>query len=447
MYRLIAGIGTLFCLLLAVRAQEGADFNRVNTETYRLYLEQEWDSLTDMGNEALKQGLDYYYLRLRLGIAFHNTKNYRKAASHFSKALEFNRGDPVALEYLYYSLLFSGQDEAARIIRRQFKGDLAQKLPPQGAAFAEQISAGYLYCHGMDPEDFPIEFSTYPGAQNVALHFSNYSLSLINRLSARVSLIHQINVLSKSNAYLSYDGWSGHSTLNQKVLQTQYYVSPHITLGKNSVIMPMFHLLGIRYEDFVMQGMGYQGGSAIYNLEEFKKRAYATGLGLKQGLGSVDLHLGMYFSQLNQINQVQSRIGLTSFPLGNLNLYAGAYLNTQYEYKEQDKGVLRVIPEAHLGFAIKGKVWIDLNGAMGEMTNYLENNGSIVYNSYAEYNDKKVQLTLSLPFSERGSLLYLGGRWTASRSEYNSFDSGAPDDLNTLTYNALSIFGGISWNL
>lgn len=447
MYRLILGFGILVCLLPAARAQEEADFSRVNTETYRLYLEQEWDSLIDLGSEAIRQDLDYYYLRMRLGIAYYSKGNYRKAATHFSHALDFNQGDPVSLEYLYYCMLLSGQAERAEVLRNQFRGDLALKLPAGGAKFVERISAGYLYSRGMDAEDFPAEFNTYPGLQNAALHFSNVSLSLVNRLSPRLTLVHELNVLSKTSAYLSFDGMYGHYTLDQKVLQTQYYISPHITLGKGSVIMPVFHLLGIRYQDFVMQGTGYQGGSGDFSLEEFKKMAYVTGLGFKQGLGPVDLHLGLYYSDLKHTRQVQNRIGLTVFPLGNLNLYAGAYLNTQYEYAQDDEGVFRFIPEAHLGFALAEKVWFDLNVALGEMCNYLENNGAIVYNSFSEYNDKKVQFTLSLPVSKKGSLVYLGGRWTASRSEYHTFDPESPDDLNTITYNAFSIYGGITWKL
>lgn len=447
MYRLIASIGIFVCLLSGTSAQEKADFNRVNAETYRLYMELKWDSLLEIGNKAIKQDLDYYYLRMRVGIACYSTKNYRKAASHFSAALEFNQGDPVAMEYLYYSQLFSGQQEKALLTREEFKGDLALKLPPPGARFAEQISAGYLYCQGIDPEDFPATFNSYPGVQYATLHFSNASLSLVNRLSPRVSLVHAINILSKTNGYLVYDGFFGHYTLDQKVLQTQYYISPHITGGKGSVWMPVFHLLGIRYQDFVQQGNGFQGGSGEYSLEEFKKMDFVTGLGFKQGFGPVDLHLGAYYSQLNLKNQVQNRIGLTWFPLGNQNLYAGGYLNTQYEYDEYKEGVLRFIPEIHFGFAIAEKVWFDLNAAMGKMTNYLERNGAIVYNSFSEYMDRKVQFTLSVPVSKKGSLLYLGGRWTASRSEYYAFDPEAPNDLNTITYNAISIYGGISWKL
>jgi hypothetical protein len=107
--------------------------------------------------------------------------------------------------------------------------------------------------------------------------------------------------------------------------------------------------------------------------------------------------------------------------------------------------VLRFIPEAHLGFAIAEKVWMDMNMVLGEISNYLEDNGAIVYNSFSEYLDKKVQFTLSVPVTKKGSMLYLGGRWTAGRSEYYPFDPEAPGDLNTITCNTLSLYTGITW--
>ncbi len=104
------------------------DFKQINTESYRLYLAQEWDSLISLGKHALKQDVDFYYLRMRMGIARYDQKKYRQAGIHFRKALEFNQDDPVALEYLYYAYLFSGQIEQAKLLRKEFRGDLALKL-------------------------------------------------------------------------------------------------------------------------------------------------------------------------------------------------------------------------------------------------------------------------------------------------------------------------------
>ena len=65
MYRLILGFGILLCLLSTAHAQEEGDFKWVNAETYRLYQEQEWDSLIAMGREAIRQDLDVIIVAIR----------------------------------------------------------------------------------------------------------------------------------------------------------------------------------------------------------------------------------------------------------------------------------------------------------------------------------------------------------------------------------------------
>ena len=148
--------------------------------------------------------------------------------------------------------------------------------------------------------------------------------------------------------------------------------------------------------------------------------------------------------RLTIVEQIQNRLGITWFPKGNLNLYLSMFMNSQVERKEGD-GVLRIIPELSMGVTIAEKVWLDLKAVAGEMTNYTENNGMIVYNSYSEMIDKKVTFSISIPVSDKGSLLYLGGRWTSNRSEFVPNDPVMTQLTNTITYNTLSIYGGLSW--
>ena len=86
-----------------------------------------------------------------------------------------------------------------------------------------------------------------------------------------------------------------------------------------------------------------------------------------------------------------------------------------------------------------------MNGAIGDMTHYLEQNGSIIYNSYSDVVQKKITFTVSVPVTEKGSLLYLGGRWTENRSEFFAFDPAQHDITNTIQYQTISIYGGVSW--
>jgi hypothetical protein len=79
------------------------------------------------------------------------------------------------------------------------------------------------------------------------------------------------------------------------------------------------------------------------------------------------------------------------------------------------------------------------------MSNFLEYNGRIVYNSYTEVMEKKINLTLSVPVTESGTLIYLGGRWTANRSVFTASDPDIRDAGNDIHYNATSIYGGVLW--
>ncbi|WP_367328915.1 hypothetical protein, partial [Lentimicrobium sp.] len=58
--------------------------------TYRLYAEQKWDSLLTTGEQAINEGWDYFYIRLRTGIAAFELQRYARAARHLEKAREFN---------------------------------------------------------------------------------------------------------------------------------------------------------------------------------------------------------------------------------------------------------------------------------------------------------------------------------------------------------------------
>ena len=56
-------------VLFASEKEPDLDFNAVDILTYRLYMEKKWDSVIIVGKKALRNDIDYYYLRARMGIA------------------------------------------------------------------------------------------------------------------------------------------------------------------------------------------------------------------------------------------------------------------------------------------------------------------------------------------------------------------------------------------
>lgn len=448
MHRLIITIWLiLFAFPVITSAQGDLGFNRVNSETYRLYLEQKWDSLIVLGKDALKQEIDYYYLRMRVGIALYNKKNYRKAATHFTAALKFNEDDPVALEYLYYSMLFSGESERASLLRKKFRGDLSLRLRAQKGKIIDRLGVEYLFNYGNNDNLFsnPEEiFSAYPsGVQMTTRQFSNLSLSMTNRIVPGVSLLHAYNFLTKENHYYYKDGTSDFYIEDLKVYQHQYYLSPRITTRSGFTIQPLFHLISGQYQVPLENSPGPQGNRGT-TFDFVAYTDYLGGLGLSKGWGCFDLHLDGYYASLNDSEQFQNRTGITWYPAGNLNLYTGGYLNSQYEITSGESAT-RFVYEMLFGFSVKEKLWFELNAAMGDITNYVEGKGQIVYNSYSDIIEKKVKFSVSIPVTDKGSLFYLGARWTSNRSGYLPVDPVQAYQLNPIIYNAFSIYGGLSW--
>ena len=88
--------------------------------------------------------------------------------------------------------------------------------------------------------------------------------------------------------------------------------------------------------------------------------------------------------------------------------------------------------------------WSLLSNYHGDMTNYLEGNGTIVYNGL-DGMKHKIGTSLVYPVTEKGSKLYLGARWIQYQSNFVQLDPGITQVINPLTYDGFSVFGGISW--
>ena len=428
------------------------DFTSVNLDTYHLYLERKWDELIRTGKEGLKNNVDYYYLRMRLGIAYYEKRNYKASQVHFRKALEFNAGDPVAMEYLYFAYLLAGQSRQARLVAREFTPSLVEKINPAPAKFADMLSVEYLHHFTdsehilSDPED---HFSGLPpGYQVITRNYSNLNLMLHHGFSPGFTLTHAFTRLAKSNFYYSDDGLSRFAVDGQKVVQHQYYVSPAFSTSRGWVISPAFHYLRIRYQVPYMvsggTGPGFGGGTGTaIRYTDRKGSQYVGGLNISRYAGRFAVRLGGIYSWINDEEQLTGTGGLTWYPLGNLDLYLNANLNAHIEFTEQGTEV-GLIPDLLLGFGISSRVWMEFSGAYGTMRNYTEGNGYIVYNGL-DWMRYKIMGSIVIPLTTKGSRIYLGGRFSEYESSFIPLDPQGARYSNIMITNSISIYGGLLW--
>ncbi|MDX2443854.1 MAG: tetratricopeptide repeat protein, partial [Bacteroidales bacterium] len=108
----------------SLSGQEKQQVVNYEKKTFELYNQKNWPELIKWGKKAIENGSDYFYMRMRLGIAFYERQNYHRALIHFRKAAEFNPNNPYLLEYLYYANILINREKAALDVTKQFSSSM-----------------------------------------------------------------------------------------------------------------------------------------------------------------------------------------------------------------------------------------------------------------------------------------------------------------------------------
>lgn len=438
-------INILFFIPGLALSQDYNNFNTVDKETYQLYIDKDWDLLIDKGNQAIKSGIDYYFLRMRLGIAFYEKHNYIKASSHFKKALEYNEGDPVALEYLFYSCLFTGKDACARFISKDFNDPLRAKTGTSTKKYVDNIKVEYLYNNCLtdniisEPDNyFPYIFAGY---QIVTRNFHNFSLSASHPIGHRFSLFHGYTYLHKTNLYHYNDGIYILNNPEYTIRQHQYYITFNTTFQGDWMISPSIHILTFNYPLISSISTGGPGSLRV-TYTPTNDYNFITGLSVSKSAGLIDIRFATHYTFLNDKEHIQNLLGLTLFPLGNLNLYLGGDIASNIELISKTE--IQPVFNAFFGFSLFEKIWVEFSGTTGEIQNFTESNGYYVYNSLDAIL-QKANITVLIPVTQKGSSIYLGSKIARYESQLYPFSESVNSQSNKIHYNSYSIYGGVSW--
>ena len=325
-------------LALTANAQTERGFAWYDSATYRLWAGQHWDELIALGRESLMLGHDSYYLRMRLGIALYENEKYVQAIRQFREALQFDEGSADASQLMHYSLLYLGREmEAAAFYRVE-----GQKSRLFHSVYFEpgvKLSDNRAYTRDVR--------YIYAGLRHEFGH--------------RLSLSHGYQRLSAGFAQLVTGGagpgpGGGTREVTYIVRQDEYYTSPTLLISRGFYLSPSLHFQGI-------SGAFGTGKNLLLGLQT----AVLTGRFRFYGGGSV--------SEINGLNQTQFEGGLVYYPLGNLNLY----FQPQITRHEED-GVVNWVYYQKAGFRAAKGTWLEVFGSLGNMLNFAEQNGWLVFN-------------------------------------------------------------------
>jgi hypothetical protein len=415
----------LFCV---TDAQTDNIFAHYDSITWNQYRQKEWKALNDSAKKAFSQGINYYYLRMRAGIAHFERKNYLKALSQFKKASLLNNIDPLVKEYIFYSLLYSGRRADALLFYYNNISALESRVQFQKKAIKSiSIDATYQMTTEQDPQ-FNVEENT-TGSQIIPQNFYTAGFFIDHELSKRLILFHGGSFLRKNNYTLSQISASS-ETFNRFINQYQYYGGLGINTEAGIYITTAFHFLKYNSASTGLSGLnlGTETGTHLIRISALKP------------FSLFKTTAGFTYSKLNHGTQYQGDISIIYFPLANLDFYlSGNYYLINENLPDQNK--IRSAYRTTLGFKIIDHVWTEADYFWGEIKNMSVNEAYIVYNGLETIN-RKADLSLIVPGNNITFII------KASLINYSSkffLDSGFETEINTLNFNSLSFTGGIKW--
>lgn len=217
-------------------AQDTINSATVEQKSYQLYLDKKWPELIKFGNKAVYLGYDYFYLQMRIGIAYYERKNYSYAEGHFKKALAFNSADDLALEYLYYCYVFKGRYDEARLLSKQFNDALVKKI-----GIENQSKVGFVLLEGGSKSTDSTSY--YDTKRKTSSNYFNspiyFQIGFNHYIKNKVSLFHALSYFNQQ-------------TFIDRIGQTQYYLKMNIPTKTGWLISPAVHWVNIKTSNLML---------------------------------------------------------------------------------------------------------------------------------------------------------------------------------------------------
>jgi hypothetical protein len=383
-------------------------YQEYDQQSLDLYNQGNWKELITLSKHALRDGYDYYYLRVRAGIAYYETGNYMKAALCFREALAFNDKDPVAGEYLYSCYLELNRradagkvyDELPSPVREKLRksvpkfrqgnietGPVLSNMPENFDNILDEDATDTIYGETDITQDgYYFDAGLSWGFKKGYNVYGGYSLVKLDK-----------NKLIKIGDTLTVDD-------QYPLTQHQFYLNGNIPLGKGFSIMPALNVILDRYES-VMPRLTEDSLNFLFPVEQTRLVSYIGYLSVTRDFQIVQTSLIAAYSNLNKVSQFQAGFRVVAFPFGNLKLYLSSTLLDHI-----NDGKSNIIFEQMVGIRVFKTLWTELNATFGKMENYHENNAFVVYNIADKMTFKggaKLIVMLTPRWMVTGEYLYL----------------------------------------
>lgn len=429
--------------------------------TYRLYNQNKWDSVIVIGNKAIEQGIDYYYLRMRIGISYFSKNQYSQCLEHFLKAKEFNSNDIVD-EYLYYSYLNSGRIRDAFYFTKQMNKTFLKKKGLTQPHFIDLIGLEINNAQFSDWNNIktynktPLEPNNYILEKNISGAFISIGFNININLSKKYSWQNQFTFF-KVNSYqqLFFDNTIKHE--NNYYLFEKHYYSSFSKWNENKVFSYYTHLYLLNADKYQYQYLNAvfapptYSTISTYNYKidpiDFRLFNYTFGI-LKTTYRSKFYYTyTLNYSKIIDQNIIIGGFGFfyrfNSFIYGKSNVLASFNLE-----KKDINGYL----EQQLGATILKRITLNIIFDIGKIQNTTNLDGSIIYDTPYIIRTKiipQINININRHLTINMAYIFQNNSYTNTFIGFDGFSKQGQIKFakfyETYKFNNQIITGGILW--
>jgi len=360
-----------------VKAQTA--WQSLDSLTYRLYEEKEWKTLLKEAHGSIREGVDFFYLRVRAGVAAYELKNYRLAVSHLSKANQWNSSDEFVQFWYYMALAMSGRSDEAKILASGFSGDFFQRYQIRPVRGMNSVSAESQMTINTDYDglldETIAETDSYVGYRNVLRRQLYTGITLDHEVKPRFYAFHGVSHLEIMRMQM-IQAPSRNVSLNEesRTSQNQYYLQGRYNAGKG---WNLFSSVNLIWGHALSNWVSYtSAGVPVMNDYRYSISDRLWNIGVARELRFFRPKVSLTAANINDYKQTQVNGQLVIYPFGNTHLYTVTDMSLHWD---QSSDQTKTVWNQKLGLKT-GPLWWIAEATSGDMKNFSVSDGYVVYN-------------------------------------------------------------------
>ncbi|MEN9446655.1 MAG: hypothetical protein RL728_1167 [Bacteroidota bacterium] len=373
----------------------------VDSLSYVYSMNGNHNELISLAKKSFDAGIDFYYLRYRIGISYFNQKKYLLAAEHFSIALEYYPGDFYTKEYLFYcNLYLNNLDEAKQILSKLPLNSQSYYTKMLGKEKMLNIESGYQttsYTNNQLANTFMGSDGVYSESDRMkSLQYYqigvNFPISKKMKLYTGMSYVQnnrERHIYSNDISYIyDYQNAVFNKSIKLKDTAQDYTLSQYqVYLGTTMNLSNRFALLvGFQNMFYSQQKLvatsdsikNQNSDTLVYNykyqINPNSLNNFVTSVSLSKTFSNFNSSIGIGYANIDKTSIYQVGGQLTYSPLGNynLNFIGGYYLSV--DTTKRNIGFAKVVGR------ITDNWWFEIYHYQGNLKNFHESNTYVVYN-------------------------------------------------------------------